>query len=85
LLIENLRRRGGGGARVGRSWEVDEACIKVHGRWYYLYRAISRCGALVDVMLSEKRDMDVANILAVPQARAMAATRRCNVVTAHPS
>ena len=60
LLIENLRRRRGGGARVGRSWYVDETYIKVHGRWCYLYRAISRSGALVDVMLSEKRDMDAA-------------------------
>jgi putative transposase len=60
LLIENLRRRRGGGARVGRSWYVDETYIKVHGRWCYLYRAISRSGALVDVMLSEKRDMNAA-------------------------
>src|ERR1700676_1721409 len=60
LLIENLRRRRGGGARVGRSWYVDETYIKVHGRWCYLYRAISRSGALVDVTLSEKRDMEAA-------------------------
>jgi putative transposase len=33
---------------------VDETYIKVHSRWRYLYRAISRSGALVDVMLSEK-------------------------------
>jgi transposase-like protein len=34
--------------------------IKVNGRWCYLYRAIDRFGALVDVRLSEKRDMDAA-------------------------
>ena len=39
---------------------MDETYIKVHGRWRYLYRAISRSGALVDVMLSEKRDMEAA-------------------------
>src|SRR5882757_3150157 len=60
LLIESLRRRRGGGARVGRSWYADETYIKVHGRWCYLCRAISRSGALVDVMLSEKRDMEAA-------------------------
>jgi hypothetical protein len=57
LLIENLRRRRGGGSRVRRSWYVDETYIRVNGRWCYLYRAIDRTGALVDVMLSETRDM----------------------------
>ena len=34
--------------------------IKVQGRWCYLYRAIDRHGALVDVRLSETRDMEAA-------------------------
>jgi putative transposase len=34
--------------------------IKVEGRWCYLYRAIDRSGALVDVMFSEHRDMAAA-------------------------
>src|SRR6202158_6002508 len=34
--------------------------IKVHGRWCYLYRAIDTSGALVDVRLSETRDMAAA-------------------------
>lgn len=59
-LIDNLRRRRGGGSRVRRSWYVDETYIKVNGRWCYLYRAIDRTGALVDVMLSETRDMAAA-------------------------
>jgi putative transposase len=44
------RKRKG---RVGRSWYVDETFIRVRGQWRYLYRAIDRDGALVDVMLSE--------------------------------
>jgi putative transposase len=60
LLIDNLRRRRGGGSRVRHSWYVDETYIKVSGRWCYLYRAIDRAGALVDVMLSETRDMAAA-------------------------
>jgi putative transposase len=32
----------------------------VNGRWCYLYRAIDRSGALVDVMFSEHRDMAAA-------------------------
>lgn len=50
------RRRGQGGAK----WHADETYIKVDGRWCYLYRAIDREGNLVDVLLSERRDMDAA-------------------------
>ena len=57
-LTEDLRRRRRG--KVGRSWLVDETYLKVQGRWVYLYRAIDRSGALVDVMLSETRDMTAA-------------------------
>src|SRR5712672_2358270 len=55
---ENLRRRRKG--KVGRSWYVDETYIRVRGGWRYLYRAIDRAGALVDVMLSEHRDLAAA-------------------------
>ena len=58
VLAEALRRRRRG--KVGRSWYVDETYLKVRGRWVYLYRAIDRSGALVDVMLSETRDMAAA-------------------------
>jgi transposase-like protein len=57
-LAENLRRKRKG--RIGRSWYVDETYIKVRGQWRYLYRAIDRDGALVDVMLSEHRDLAAA-------------------------
>ena len=57
-LAEDLRRRRKG--KVGRSWYVDETYIRVHGGWKYLYRAIDRDGALVDVMLSEDRDLTAA-------------------------
>ena len=56
VLVEALRRRG----KVGRSWYVDETYVKVQGRWCYLYRAIDTSGALVDVRLSETRDMAAA-------------------------
>jgi putative transposase len=57
-LAEVLRRRRRG--KVGRSWYVDETYVKVQGRWCYLYRAIDTSGALVDVRLSETRDMAAA-------------------------
>jgi DDE superfamily endonuclease len=55
---EDLRRQRKG--KVGRSWYVDETYIRVHGQWKYLYRAIDRDGALVDVMLSDHRDLAAA-------------------------
>jgi putative transposase len=47
LLIDNLRRRRGGGRRVRRSWYVDdETCVKVNGRWCYLLTALARWSTL---------------------------------------
>ena len=57
-LAEALRRRRKG--KIGRSWYVDETYIRVRGYWEYLYRAIDRNGALIDVMLSEHRDLAAA-------------------------
>ena len=57
-LAEALRRRRKG--KAGRSWHVDETYVKVAGRWCYVYRAIDGTGALVDVMVSDKRDMAAA-------------------------
>ena len=57
-LAEDLRRSRKG--KVGRSWYLDETYIRVQGEWKYLYRAIDRDGALVDVMLSEHRDLAAA-------------------------
>lgn len=57
-LAEDLRRRRRG--KAGRSWYVDETYPNVNGRWCYLYRAIDRTGALVDVLFSEHRDMKAA-------------------------
>lgn len=50
------KRRG----RAGRAWRADETYVKVRSKWVYLYRAIDACGELVDVMLSEQRDVSAA-------------------------
>jgi len=42
---------------VGRSWYIDETYIRVRGECRYLYRAIDRDAAVVDVMLIEHRDL----------------------------
>jgi transposase-like protein len=38
-------------------WFVDETYVKVAGRWVYLYRAIDQYGQVIDVLISEKRDL----------------------------
>jgi putative transposase len=59
ILSDELRQRRSR-RRLAPSWYVDETYIKVRGRWCYLYRAIDRNGALVDVMLRERRDFAAA-------------------------
>jgi transposase-like protein len=39
---------------------VDETFIRVQGQWQYLYRALDRDGNLVDVRLSDTRDLVAA-------------------------
>lgn len=41
----------------GNRWFVDETYVKVAGRWIYLYRAIDQYGHVIDVLVSEKRDL----------------------------
>jgi transposase-like protein len=58
LLREALRKRRY--SQVGNSWYVDETSIRVQGQWQYHYRAMDRDGDLVDVRLSETRDLGAA-------------------------
>ncbi len=46
-----------------KSWRVDETCVRVKGRWCYLYRAIDSTGATIDFMLSGLRDAAAAKLL----------------------
>jgi transposase, IS6 family len=41
----------------GDRWFVDETSVKVAGRWRYVYRAIDQFGQVIDVLVSEKRDL----------------------------
>jgi transposase-like protein len=42
---------------AGDRWFVDETYVKVARRWIYLYRAIDQYGQVIDVLVSEKRDL----------------------------
>jgi transposase-like protein len=41
----------------GDRWFTDETYVKIAGRWVYLYRAIDQFGQVIDVLVSQKRDM----------------------------
>ena len=41
----------------GDQWFADETYVKVAGRWVYLYRAIDQFGQVIDVLVSQKRDL----------------------------
>ena len=56
-----LRQRRHGTRRgPGRSWYVDETYLKAQGRLGLPVRAIDGDGNLIDMMLSETRDMKAA-------------------------
>jgi transposase, IS6 family len=44
----------------GDRWFVNETDVKVSGRWTYLYRVIDQHGQVIDVLLSERRDLAAA-------------------------
>jgi IS6 family transposase len=44
----------------GDRWFADETYVKVAGRWTYLYRAIGQHGQVIDVLLSQRRDLAAA-------------------------
>jgi putative transposase len=59
-LIDTLRKKRYRAVR--ESWYVDETYVRVQGQWQYLYRAIDRDGNLVDVRLSDTRDLSAAEV-----------------------
>jgi len=42
------------------SWRVDEAYVKVAGKWAYLYRVLDKNGHIIDFMLSPRRTAESA-------------------------
>jgi len=45
---------------MSKGGEVDQARLKVHGQWVYLYRAVDKAGQTVDFFLSRNRDVNAA-------------------------
>lgn len=58
MLTERLRQRRHGAVQA--SWHVDETYVCVQVRWQYLDCAIDRASNLIDVRLSDTRDLTAA-------------------------
>lgn len=56
-LLERFNRRK---HPVSRTWHIDEAYIRVRGRWMYLYRAIDSNGDTIEFWFSERRNFTAA-------------------------
>jgi len=52
--------------RPGERWFVDEAYVKVAGRWTCLYRAVDQHCQVIDVLARERRDQAAAQRFFVP-------------------
>ncbi|GGO41904.1 hypothetical protein GCM10008949_53320 [Deinococcus humi] len=57
LLTEELRHREQG---RGSRWFLDEVCIEISGKKFWLWRAIDECGAVLDLLLQDQRDTGAA-------------------------
>ncbi len=45
---------------VGDRWHADETYVKVNGVWRYVYRAVDQRGQVIDVFVSDRRDIAAA-------------------------
>ena len=45
---------------AGDRWFVDETYVKVAGVWRYVYRAVDQHGQVIDVYVSQRRDITSA-------------------------
>lgn len=57
LLINAARSRR---RSVGGRWFVDETYVKVAGKWCYVYRAVDEHGQVIDVFVSQRRNITAA-------------------------
>jgi len=57
LLSEELRHRE---PRRGSRWFLDELCIEISGKKLWLWRAVDDSGAILDLLLQDRRDTQAA-------------------------
>jgi putative transposase len=47
-------------ARPGDKWHLDEVLIKIAGKTHYLWRAVDQHGAVLDILVTSRRDATAA-------------------------
>lgn len=52
-FANQLRRRQ---PRPGNKWHLDEVFIKIKGKTHYLWRAVDQDGAVLDILVTSRRD-----------------------------
>ena len=52
-----LRRRR---PRPGDTWHMDEVYLRINGRLFYLWRAVDQHGAVLDILVQERRNATAA-------------------------
>lgn len=70
----------------GDRWFADETYLKVAGEWTYLCRAVDQHGQVIDVLLSQRRDMAAARrfFTRALRARTVPAEVTTDRAPAHP-
>ena len=57
----DLKRRQG---RLGDSWHVDEAFVRINGQQHYLWGAVDQDGDVIDILVQPRRDQRAAERVA---------------------
>ncbi len=56
ILNKLLNRRN----KIYGSWSLEETCVKVKGKWYFLYKAVDKYGYIIDFYLSKHKEVESA-------------------------
>ena len=81
-----LRRRR---HRPGDKWHVDEVHLKVHGRRFWLWRAVDQEGVVDSILVQERRNHEAAeaffftSLPVLASSRSISSTTRCSSSTSH--
>ncbi len=54
------RRRPRPRPRPGDKWHVDEVHLKLHGRRFWLWRAVDQEGVVLAILVQERRNQEAA-------------------------
>ena len=83
MLISALNAENLAIKKCTDQWHVDATYLKIESRWCYLYRAIDKQGDLIDVYLSDTRDLKAAKEFLKQRARTLGVYPEKSQLTKH--